>query len=129
MICDLFCISTSVGSGLFITWVLFLARELKLFLPFSTVKDMEGLTGPNVYKDNPCLRAIVDCTEFYIQKPSLPSSQHRTHSSYKSRNTFKLFISLSPMLHINFISRLYSGCISDKEITQKCGFLEAFGAG
>ena len=129
MICDLFSISTSVGSGLFITWVLFLARELKLFLPFCTLKDMEGLTRPEVYKNNPGLRAIIDCTEFYIQKPSLPSSQRRTHSSYKSRNTFKLFISLSPMLHINFISRLYSGCISDKEITKKCGFLEALEPG
>ena len=90
---------------------------------------MEGLTRPEVYKNNPGLRAIIDCTEFYIQKPSLPSSQRHTHSSYKSRNTFKLFISLSPMLHINFISRLYSGCISDKEITKKCGFLEALEPG
>ena len=33
------------------------------------------------------------------------------------------------MLHINFISRLYSGCISDKEITRKCGFIEALDPG
>jgi hypothetical protein len=53
----------------------------------------------------------------------------RTHSSYKATITFKLFISISPVLHINFISRLYSGCISDKEITRKCGFIEALDPG
>jgi hypothetical protein len=124
MLCDLFGISQTVGSSIFLTWVMFLEKELKLFLPFSTLTDMEGISRPEVYRCNPCLRAIIDCTEFYIQKPSLPSSQRRTHSTYKARNTFKLFISISPLLHINYVSRLYSGCISDKEITKKCGFLE-----
>jgi hypothetical protein len=124
MLCDLFGISQTVGSSIFLTWVMFLEKELKIFLPFSTLTDMEGISRPEVYRCNPCLRAIIDCTEFYIQKPSLPSSQRRTHSTYKARNTFKLFISISPLLHINYVSRLYSGCISDKEITKKCGFLE-----
>lgn len=129
MLCDLFGISPATGSNLFITRVMFLAKELKVFLPFSTINDMEGIPRPEVYKNNPCLRAVIDCTEFYIQKPSLPSSQRRTHRSYKARNTFKLFISISPVLHINYISQLYSGCISDKEITKKCGFIEALEPG
>ena len=124
MLCDLFDISQTIGSNLFITWVLFLEKELKLLLPFSTLKDMEGIERPEIYRNNYCLRAIIDCTEFYIQKPSLPSSQRGTHSSYKARNTFKLFISISPALHINYVSKLFSGCISDKEITRRCGFLE-----
>ena len=85
---------------------------------------MEGIERPEIYRNNHCLPAIIDCTEFYIQKPSLPSSQRRTHSSYKARNTFKLFISISPVLHINYVSKLFSGCIGDKEITSRCGFLE-----
>ena len=129
MLCDLFDISQTIGSCIFITWVLFLEKELKLLVPFSTLADMEGVERPEVYRNNHCLRAIIDCTEFYIQKPSLPSSQRRTHSSYKAKNTFKLFISISRVLHINYISRLYSGCISDKEITKRCGFLEALKPG
>ena len=128
MLCDLFGICAGIGSNLFITWVLFLSKELKpLFLPFS--KEMEGIPRPPTYASNTCLCAVIDCTEFYIHKPSLPPSQHRTHSSYKARNTFKLFISFSPVLHINFVSKLYSGCISDKEITSKCGFIEALEPG
>lgn len=129
MLCDLFGISTSTGSNLFITWVQFLSKELKIFLPFSTLDDMEGLVRPETFANDPCLRAIIDCTEFYIEKPSRLSSERRTYSSYKARNTFKLFISISPLLHINFVSKLYSGCISDKDLTKQCGFLEQLNPG
>ena len=90
---------------------------------------MEGTPQPEAFKSNPALCANIDCNEFYIHKPSLPSSRNCTHSSYQARNMFKLFISISPVLHINLFSRLYSGCISDEEITKKCGFIEALEPG
>ena len=31
---------------------------------------------------------------------------------------------MSPVLHFNFVSKLYSGSISDKEIVNASGFLE-----
>ena len=71
------------------------------------------------------LRGVIDCTEFYIEKPSLLSSQRRTYSQYKSYNTFKLLVSLSPLCHFNFVSRLFSGCTSDKELVRQSGFLDA----
>ena len=77
----------------------------------------------------PNLRAVLDCTEFYIKKPSRPSSQRQTYSGYKSGNTFKLLVSLSSICHINFISKLYTGSISDKSIVQKSGFLDALQSG
>ena len=46
------------------------------------------------------------------------------YSQYKSSNTFKLLIALSPILNFNFVSKLYSGRISDKEIVNVSGFLE-----
>jgi hypothetical protein len=75
------------------------------------------------------LRGIIDCTEFYIEKPTRISSQRSTYSTYKSRNTFKLFISISPVPHINFVSNLYSGSISDKQLTKECGFIEQLNPG
>ncbi len=79
---------------------------------------MEGLPRPNVYKDAKYmnLRGVIDCTEVYIEKSSLPSSQRRTYSQYKSYNTFKLLVSLSPICYFNFVSNLFTGCISDKEL-------------
>ena len=87
---------------------------------------MAGVKRPKVFRKSKYLnlRSIVDCTELYIEKPSLPSSQRRTFSTYKSHNTFKLLVSLSPLCHINFVSKLYTGAISDKEIIQQSGFLD-----
>ena len=75
------------------------------------------------------LRATIDCTEFYVEKPCKPSSQRSTYSQDKSSNTFKLLISMSPILHVNFLSKLYSGSISDKEIVKASGFLEKLQSG
>ena len=45
-------------------------------------------------------------------------------SSYKSHTTFKGLIGISPSGHITFISQLYAGSISDREITVRSGFLK-----
>ena len=105
---------------------LFLEKELGFILPFSTKEEVREISKPNCFIKN-CfknLRAIIDCTEFYVAKPGRPSSQRSMYSQYKSSNTFKLLISLSPILHFNFVSKLYSGRISDKEIVNVSGFLE-----
>ena len=105
---------------------LLLEKELGFILPFSTKEEVREISKPNCLKKN-CfknLRAIIDCTEFYVGKPGKPSSQTSTYSQYKSSNTFKLLISLSPTLHFNFVSKLYSRRISDKEIVIVSGFLE-----
>ena len=125
MLCTTFGISTGSGSKIFITWVLFLEKQLEFLLKFSSLSEMEGLPRPKVYKDAKYmnLRGVVDCTEVYIEKPSLPSSQ------YKSYNTFKLLVSLSPICHFNFVSNLFTGCISDKELVRQSGFLDALEEG
>lgn len=76
------------------------------------------------YRGIPNLRGIIDCTEFYIETLNHLPSQRSTYSSYKWRNTFKLLLSISPIAHINFVSNLFSGSISDKEIVRQSGFLD-----
>ena len=104
-LCDIFGITTGTGSRTFITWILFLEKELGFLLPFSTKEELKEISKPNCFKKD-CfknLRAIIDRTEFYIEKPGKPSSQRSTYSQYKSSNTFKLLISMSPILHFNFV--------------------------
>jgi hypothetical protein len=124
VLCDWFGISCASGSKIFITWILFLEKELKFLIKFATLSEMEGISRPKCYEEMKNLRAIIDCTELYIDKPSRPSSQRNTYSQYKSRNTFKVLVSQSPLCHFNFVSNVYSGSISDKEIVQKSGFLD-----
>jgi len=119
MLCDVFGITTGTGSKIF-------KKELSFLLPFSTKEELIGVPKPNCLKKKSLnnLSAIIGCTEFYVEKPCKPSSQRSTYSQYKSANTFKLLISMSPILHFNFVSKLYSGSISDKEIVNVSGFLE-----
>ena len=129
MLADIFGISIGTASRIFISWILFLKEELVFLLPFSSVEEMSGLPIPKPFQHICNIRGIIDCTEFYIEKPFRVASQRSTYSSYKSRNTFKAFISISPLLHINFISKLFTGSISDKEITRQCGFLQLLNPG
>ena len=124
MLADLFDIAPGTASRIFITWILFLEKELSFLLYFPTLAELSDIDCPKSLRQVENLRAIIDCTEFYIEKAFRISSQRATYSSYKSRNTFKLFISISPVPHINFVSNLYSGSMSDKELTKQCGFLE-----
>jgi hypothetical protein len=58
----------------------------------------------------------------YIEKPSLPDVQQMTFLSYKNNNTFKALVGISPSGVVTFVSDLYSGSISDKELTRKVVF-------
>ena len=44
-------------------------------------------------------------------------------SNYKNNNTFKGLIGISPSGAITFVSSLFSGSISDKELTRQSGIL------
>ena len=72
----------------------------------------------------PQTRVIIDATEFFIQRPRNPSAQSRTWSNYKSKNTFKALVGISPNGAFTFISKLWSGNLSDRSITQRSGFLD-----
>ncbi|XP_028393230.1 uncharacterized protein LOC114541973 [Dendronephthya gigantea] len=129
MLSGIFGISNGTGSRIFVTWILFMSKELKCFVPFSTLNDLQGIEFPTALRGIKNLRAIIDCTEFYVEKPSRPHCQRTTYSQYKSTNTFKLLISMSPLPHLNFVSRLFTGSISDKEIVKESGFLDHLEAG
>ena len=72
----------------------------------------------------PSTRCIIDATEIFIQKPRNPSAQQLTFSNYKNHNTFKTPIAISPSGAITFVSDLFGGNISDKELTAQCGLLD-----
>ena len=80
---------------------------------------------PSVFKDlYPSTRCIIDATKIFIQKPQNHTAQQLTFSSYKSHNTFKALIAISPFGAICFISDLYGGNISDKKLISECGILK-----
>ena len=72
----------------------------------------------------PTTRVIIDATEIFISQPRLPELQQMTFSNYKNHNTFKALIGISPSRAITFVSKLFPGSISDKELTRKSSLLD-----
>lgn len=54
----------------------------------------------------------------------MPELQQITFSSYKNHNTYKALVGISPGGVVTFVSNLYSGAISDRELTKKSRLLD-----
>ena len=119
---DRFGISPGQVSKIFTTWICFLYHELPTLFPFPS-QDLVRKNLPSQFKDFPTTRIIIDCTEVFIEVPSSMKSQSQTRSDYKHHNTWKALVGISPVGCITFISKLWSGRVSDKEITLKSGVL------
>jgi len=112
-----------------ITWLDFLYDRLRS-IPIWPSRELIDTTMSKSFKDNfPQTRVIIDCTEIFIEMPSAPITQSITFSSYKHHNTAKGLIGISPAGTITFVSDLYAGRTSDKELTKDCGILNLLEAG
>ena len=124
-----FQITQSSVSRISSTWINFCYSKFKE-LPIWLSRDIVDSNMPLVFKDlYPSTRCIIDATEIFIQKPQNPSAQQLTFSSYKNHNTFKALIGISPFGGICFVSDLFGGNISDKQLTIQCGILECLDEG
>ncbi|KAK3085080.1 hypothetical protein FSP39_003199 [Pinctada imbricata] len=118
----MFGVQPGTVSKIFTTWISFLRLELKFLVSWPT-KDQIRKRLPKCCKYFPNTKCIIDCTEYFVQKPSLPSSQRITWSSYKHHNTFKSLVAITPTGSFCFVSDLFTGSISDKRIVEESGFL------
>ena len=84
---------------------------------------------PQGFKKFPKTRIIIDCSEYCVQKPQSPEAQSQSWSDYKHSNTFKQLIAISPNGAFTFLSQLYSGRISDRDITDRSGFFDKLTSG
>ena len=67
--------------------------------------------------------SIIDCFELFIEKRSNLLAKSCTWSSYKSYNTAKYLISITPQGTVSFVSQGFGGRTSDKYITEHSGYL------
>ena len=69
-------------------------------------------------------RVIIDCTEVKCCMPSSLLLNSELFSAYKNHTTLKGLVGFSPCGAITFISQLYTGSISDREIVERSGILD-----
>ncbi|KAG0424500.1 hypothetical protein HPB47_028287 [Ixodes persulcatus] len=92
----------------------------ELFLVLEVDEDM-----PPAFREKyPTTRVILDATEIKCQVPSSLTLQSASFSSYKSTNTFKGLIGISPDGTVTFASQLFLGSMSDRECVRQSGFLK-----
>lgn len=106
------------------TWSNYLYFLLGTQMIWPTREDVD-IHMPDGFKElYPSTRVILDCTEIFVQTPSSLLLQSQLYSSYKSSTTLKGLIGITPHGAVSFVSSLYSGSISDKEITRCSGILD-----
>lgn len=64
---------------------------------------------------------IIYAVEFCMQSPSALDLNSACYSSYKGTTTMKGLVGISPLLVVSFMSELYTGSISHKELTKASG--------
>ena len=118
-----FKVTPSTVSRVFLTWanfLYFMLGQIPIWLTKVQVKanlpDCFKLTYPNT-----CV--ILDCTEIKVQTPSSKVFNSEFYSSYKSHTTYKGLVGISSNGSVTFVSSLFQGSVSDKEITRQSGIL------
>ncbi|KAK7939415.1 hypothetical protein WMY93_002741 [Mugilogobius chulae] len=117
-----FGIHQSTVSRIITTWANFLYNVLGavgIWLDEETIKN----NLPEVFHDYSDTHIILDCTELHCQTPDSLLLQSEVYSTYKSHSTFKGLIGIAPHGPVMFVSPLYEGSISDREITKRCGLV------
>lgn len=124
VISDIFGVSVATVSRTIITWANYLFFVLGS-VPIWMSRQQIGSSMPENYRlFSPNLRVILDCTEIRCESPTSLTLHSEIFSSYKSTTTFKGLVGVAPCGAVTFISQLYTGSISDKEITKKSGILD-----
>ena len=119
-----FGVCQSVVSQIVNTWIKFIFFRFKELDVFPSREIVQVHLPECFRKKYPTTTLIIDATEIYIEKSNNPDAQQVTFSSYKKSNTLKALVGIVPKGGISFVSTLYGGSISDKELTQKSGLIE-----
>lgn len=122
-----FNISDGLASQIFATWLSSLDVVVSKLVYWPSKLSVK-VTSPIRYASVPGLRAIIDCSEIFLETPKDPKLQSSTWSDYKHHNTAKFLIAVAPNSMITFVSNLYNGRCSDKNITLNSKFLDKLDA-
>ncbi|XP_077980216.1 uncharacterized protein LOC144435498 [Glandiceps talaboti] len=118
---DRFDIFTSTVSRICNKWIDLIYYEMK-HIDIWPSRELVDMNMPQCFKEKyPATRVIIDVTEIQIEKPSSPDLQCLTYSCYESRNTVKALVGITPSGTVSFVSDIYTGSISDNELTKLSG--------
>ena len=113
---DRFGVDSSTLSRYFASWINLMYFKFKELLVFPSRRRVDR-NMPQCFKTYyPSTRIIIDCTEFFVERPSSLSEQSAGFSNYKNYTTVKSLVGISPDGAFTFVSPLFEGSISDRDI-------------
>ena len=118
-----FHVSSFWVSVVFHKWITLMSVKLKGLVWWPDIIALHENLPSTFCKHFSMVRYIIDWFEIFIERPVALHPRAATYSNYKKHNTMKVFIAVGPTGSIRFIFKAWSGRVFDKEITQKCGFL------
>lgn len=107
-----------------ITWanlLYFVLADMPTWLSKYTIQNLMPEEFKALY---PRTRVIIDCTELRTQTPSSLVLNSQAFSSYKGTTTVKCLLGIAPHGAVTFVSSLFTGSMSDVEITKLSGLLD-----
>ena len=118
-----FTVSEGLISQVFITWVRLISKELSWLITWPD-RTLVRRNLPTMFrKYYPKCRAIIDCSEIFIQTPTSLDVAAMCWSNYKSHYTVKFLLGITPNGAISYVSDCYGGRASDKFIVEDSVFL------
>ena len=119
-----FRVSQATVSRYTITWINLMYHVFKEKLARFPSQHIVQKYMPSVFQEKyPATRVIIDATEFSVDRPTSLVAQAASFSSYKNRNTAKVLIGIMPSGPVTFVSEVYEGSISDRELFIRSGLL------
>ncbi|KAG4076576.1 hypothetical protein HA402_005970 [Bradysia odoriphaga] len=97
-----------------------IAKCLKKFMKYAKPKTIKRNLPISFRRNLDGIGAILDCFEIQIERPSKPKKQAKSWSPYKSCNTVKYLVCVTPDGLIYYVSCGYGGRSSDLIITTSC---------
>ncbi|XP_016359498.1 uncharacterized protein LOC107701872 isoform X1 [Sinocyclocheilus anshuiensis] len=117
----IFDIHQSTMSHIITTWADFLYTVLGSVRIWMSEEAQAHM--PKEFQDYLDTQVVIDCTKLRCQTPCSLLLQSEVFSSYKSHCTFKGLIGMGPHGAVTFVSSLYAGSISDKELLKQSGIV------
>ncbi|KAK3107108.1 hypothetical protein FSP39_007303 [Pinctada imbricata] len=119
----------STVSRKIITWANFLYFALGSVNIWPSRKQINDNMPDQFKQSYPSTRVIIDCTEIKVERPSSLALGSKCYSAYKSSHTWKGLVGIAPHGALTFVSSLYTGCMSDVEITKLSGLIDLMECG
>lgn len=127
-----FDVSVATVTNVFLTFLHALHEIFFRSLVLTSMPSFEKvrLSSPECFSNFANCRQIWDCTDIHISTPRENlAAQRVTYSQYRGGYTLKGLVCVSPNGAITWLSELYAGGISDKEIVRRSGILSTLSAG